>query len=269
MGKMFEVRANEWDELFKVKAMVPLHKKRGRDQVNNFQGVCLLSMCSRVLGRVIAKRVERWVEHQKLLDENQPVFREGRSTADVVQVMTRIQVDVVGCKCRVNEDANVMNKDEWPCAKLLDLKKAYPIVSKSAFWSLLERYGMKGQCLEMLVDLHDTTEYRVKCREGMSEGWMPARVHHVSNPVQHLPSRSDEEGIGGAGCRGEREECRMADGNASAFHRTERWYFCLRKDSPFSLFLQISEKKLTIIMTDVHLFIYLYVALCQWYLWVN
>ena len=38
VGKMFEVRANEWDELFKVKAMVPLHKKRGRDQVNNFRG---------------------------------------------------------------------------------------------------------------------------------------------------------------------------------------------------------------------------------------
>ena len=135
-------------------------------------------MCSRVLGRVIAKRVERWVKHLKLLDENQAVFRERRSTADVVQVMTRIQVNVVGCKCRVNEDANVMDKDEWPCAKLLDLKKAYPRVSKSAFWSLLERYGMKGQCLEMLMDLHDTTEYRVKCREGISEGWMPARVLH-------------------------------------------------------------------------------------------
>ena len=33
---------------------------------------------------------------------------------------------------------------------------------------------MKGQCLETLVDLHETTEYRVKGREGMSEGWMPA-----------------------------------------------------------------------------------------------
>ena len=34
---------------------------------------------------------------------------------------------------------------------------------------------MKGQCLETLVDLHETTEYRVKGREWLSEGWMPAR----------------------------------------------------------------------------------------------
>ena len=30
--RMFEVRANEWDELVEVGAMVPLHKKGARDQ---------------------------------------------------------------------------------------------------------------------------------------------------------------------------------------------------------------------------------------------
>ena len=57
--------------------MVPLHKKGARDQVNNFRGVCLLRMCSCVLGRVIVKRVGRWAEHLKLLDENQARFRKG------------------------------------------------------------------------------------------------------------------------------------------------------------------------------------------------
>ena len=69
-------------------------------------------MCSRVLRRVIAKRVGRWAEHLKLLDENQAGFRKGRSTADVVQVMQRIQEDVVDCKRRVNDGANGMNEDE-------------------------------------------------------------------------------------------------------------------------------------------------------------
>ena len=110
-----------------------------------------------------------------LLDENQAGFRKGRSTADAVQVMQRIQEDVVDCKRRVNDGASDMNEDEWPCARLLDLRKAYPRVSKPALWSLLERYGMKGKCLETLVDQHETTEYTVKGREGLNEGWMPAR----------------------------------------------------------------------------------------------
>ena len=115
MRKMFEARANEWDELLKVVAMVPLHKKGPRNQVNNFRVVCSLSMCSRVIVRVIAKRVRWCTEHMKLLDDNQSGFRKWRSTADVVRVIVciRIRKDVVDCKRQVNEGVNGMNEDEW------------------------------------------------------------------------------------------------------------------------------------------------------------
>ena len=173
--EMFEVRADRWDERAKVGVMVPLHKKGDRNDRNNYRGVCLLSMSSRVLGRVIAKRMSRWAEHLELLDENQAGFRKGRSTADVVQMMVRMQEDVEDDKRRENVGRNVRNEEEWPCARMLDLRKAYPRVSKPALWMLLERYGMKGRCMETVMDLHETTEYKVRGREGMSEGWKPAR----------------------------------------------------------------------------------------------
>ena len=67
----------------------------------------------------------------------------------MVQVMMRIQEDVVNCKRRVNDGVNYMNEDKWPCSRLLDMRKAYPRVSKPALWSLLENYGMKGQCFNV------------------------------------------------------------------------------------------------------------------------
>ena len=174
---MFEERADRWDESLKVGVMVPLHKKGDRNDRNNYRGVCLLTMGSRVLARVIAKHLSWWAERLELLDENQAGFRSGRSTADVVQIMVRIQEDVVDCKRRVNEYAREeqMGEDEWPSARLLDLRKAYPRVSKPALWKLLERYGLKGRMLETVMDLHETTEYKVRGREGMSEAWLPAR----------------------------------------------------------------------------------------------
>ena len=168
---MFERRANEWDECTKSGIIVPLFKKGDRADVNNYRGVCLLSMSSRVLARVIAKRVSEWAECLGLLDDNQAGFRSGRSTADVVQMMVRVQEDVVDCMRRVDD----MSVCEWPVARLLDLRKAYPRVSKPALWSLLEKYGMKGKCLETLIDLHECTMYKVRGKEGMSESWMPAR----------------------------------------------------------------------------------------------
>jgi hypothetical protein len=174
---MFECRADRWDESLKVGVMVPLHKKGDRNDRNNYRGVCLLTMGSRVVARVIAKRLAWWAEHLELFDENQAGFRKGRSTADVVQMMVRMEEDVVDCKRRMqaSDSKQRLGEDEWPCARLLDLRKAYPRVNKPALWMLLERYGLKGRCLETVMDLHETTEYKVRGREGMSEAWLPAR----------------------------------------------------------------------------------------------
>ena len=100
---MFEKRANEWDGSAKSGIIVPLFKKGDRKDTNNYRGVCLLSMCSRVLARVIAKRLSEWAEGLGLLDDNQAGFRSGRSTADVVQMMVRMQEDVEDCMRRVDE----------------------------------------------------------------------------------------------------------------------------------------------------------------------
>ena len=60
---------------------------------------------------------------------------------------------------------------------MLDIRKAYPRVSKPAFWRLLEKYGLSGKALEAIVDLHETPEYQVRGRgkECFSEGWVTAR----------------------------------------------------------------------------------------------
>ena len=175
--EMFEHDAGRWDDSLKVGIMIPLFKKGDRNDKNNYRGVCLLSMGSRILGRVMAKRLGWWAEHLGLLDENQAGFRKGRSTADVVQMMVRMNEDVGDCKKRVREyeDERRMNDEEWPSARLLDLRKAYPRVNKPALWMLLERYGLNGRCLETVKGMHECTEYKVRGNEGMSEAWRPER----------------------------------------------------------------------------------------------
>ena len=86
-------------------------------------------------------------------------------------------MDVTYYKKRLNEGEweDYVPEDEWPCAKLLDLRKAYPRGSKQLLWMLLERYGLKGRCMETVNDLHMSTEYKVRVRDGESENWRPAR----------------------------------------------------------------------------------------------
>ena len=54
---------------------------------------------------------------------------------------------------------------------MLDLKKAYPRVNKPAHRMIFERYRLKIRCLETVINLHETTEYKVRGRKGVSVAW--------------------------------------------------------------------------------------------------
>ena len=41
---------------------------------------------------------------------------------------------------------------------------------RPALWILLERYGMREKCLHTIWNLLESTEYKVRGREGLSEG---------------------------------------------------------------------------------------------------
>ena len=93
--KMFSSGAEEWEDTLKSGMVIPLYKMKGdRNDPNNYRGVCLLSMGSRILARIMATRLKLWAEDMGVLDDNQAGFRSGRSTADATQIMVRIQEDV-------------------------------------------------------------------------------------------------------------------------------------------------------------------------------
>ena len=173
--KMFQERASRWDEVFKIGQIVPLYKKGSKNDVNNCRGVCLLAMGSWILTKVLTKRQRTWSEKLKILDENQSVFRGGRSTADATQLLVRITEDSDDLRKRRSHLKLPEDDPSDPEVRLLDLSKAYPNVSKPALWAILRNYGMKGPFLDSLVDLHEATKYQVKGSDGGSEEWIPER----------------------------------------------------------------------------------------------
>ena len=81
-----------------------------------------------------------------------------------MQKMVRVQEDVDDCMRRNDEVC-----EHESVARLLDLRMAYPRVSKPALWGLLEKYRKNGKCLKSLPDLHKCTQYKVKGKGCMSE----------------------------------------------------------------------------------------------------
>ena len=89
--------------------------------------------------------------------------------------MYRIQEDTEDLYKRARAAGQEIDDEEKPTARLLDLRKAYPRVNRYALWKMLRKYGLQGNALRAIQDLHETTEYKVKSREGCSEAWTPNR----------------------------------------------------------------------------------------------
>ena len=172
---VFEQRADKWNASVKIGQIVPLFKKGDRENTGNNRGVCLLSMISKILARVLAKRLREWTEENGILDENQSGFRPGRAKADATEIIIRIQEDMSFIKrCRKALKIPTPLPSD-PVGRFLDLQKAYQRVSKAALWEILRRHGMRGTFLNCLMDLHETTAYVVKGKEGDSDHWIPQR----------------------------------------------------------------------------------------------
>ncbi|XP_063722275.1 uncharacterized protein LOC134848689 [Symsagittifera roscoffensis] len=173
--RMFTTRADLWEESLKKGQIVLLHKTGNINDANNLRVVCLLSMASRILARRIANHLRTWSEELQILDENQSGFRPGRSTADASLIFIRIREDVEDLRRRrIRAGISVeVNTDRE--ARLIDLTKAYPRVSKPVLWAIFRRYAMEGPFLDTLMDLHEATTYSIKGKEGDSEEWTPER----------------------------------------------------------------------------------------------
>ena len=141
-------------------------------------------MGSRIVARIVACRLKDWAEAMGLMDDNQAGFRGGRSTADATQMMVRLQEDAEDLRRR-REGAG-QGGGVVPEARLLDLRKAYPRVNKPALFRLFRRYGLEGNFLRVIEDLHETTEYAVRGKEGTSEPWVPDRGLREGCPLSPI-----------------------------------------------------------------------------------
>ena len=54
---MFNNSQDKWEDELKIGLVIPLHKKGDRNERNNYRGVVLLAMGSRILARIMANRL--------------------------------------------------------------------------------------------------------------------------------------------------------------------------------------------------------------------
>lgn len=142
--------------LLKESLITPIYKGGDEGDVGNYRPISVLPSISKILEKLINKRLLKYLDKFNILSESQFGFRTGRSTEDAVAALTSVVADSLDNKTKC-------------LAVFLDLKKAFDTVSLPILVHKLERLGIRDSPLKLLTSFVSGRLQRVKLGQTMSD----------------------------------------------------------------------------------------------------
>eukprot|EP00972_Heterocapsa_arctica_P115964 16450660-Heterocapsa_arctica.AAC.1 len=162
--RMWVTDPDDWEVSLHDADVIALHKKGDRWALDNYRGICLLQIVSRLIARIASRRLSRHLETEGILAEEQWGFRPYRSAIDALFVMSRVMADAAQ-----NEDVDPVILD------MMDIQKAYPNCSRNAMDQALRMVGVPSRLRTLFAKLDSGTRYRCRAQTGKSEPYTTER----------------------------------------------------------------------------------------------
>lgn len=143
-------------EAWKEAIITPVHKSGEKNLLTNYRPISLINNFAKIFEKCLKKRLNNYLDKNKILNNRQFGFRSNLSTEDgVVELAKRV---VYG----VDEDKKCL-------AIFLDLAKAFDTVDHEILIGKLAKIGIRGHGLEIFVDYLANRKQKVKINGTLSD----------------------------------------------------------------------------------------------------
>lgn len=123
----------------KLAKVIAIHKSKSKDEFTNYRPISLLPSVSKLLEKIVHKRLMFFFESYDLLYDNQYGFRPNRSTVDAV---TKLLTDI----------NSSLNNNNMSLSVFLDLSKAFDTIDHNILLNKLNFYGIRGIAYDWFRD---------------------------------------------------------------------------------------------------------------------
>ena len=145
------LETGEFPDVMKLAEVVPLFKGKEHYLSNNYRPISLLTTVSKILEKIVYKRVYDYLTKMGQLSDNQYGFREKHSCEHAIgQVLGNI---LKGLENHLHS-----------AVVLLDLSKAFNTIEHHILLKKLSLYGIRGVTLSWFESYLTNRKLRVKCR---------------------------------------------------------------------------------------------------------
>ena len=116
----------------------------------------MISVPCKVYAQILNARLEKWVETNNILCDEQNGFRKERSCLDHIYLLHSIL-----------SNRKLSKKDTFVC--FVDAKKAFDTVDRDCLWYKLLKIGIHGNCLKAIQSLYKSVSCTVKINDNFTE----------------------------------------------------------------------------------------------------
>ena len=125
-------------------------------ECNNWRGVTLLSITSKVVSKFIHTRLAETLD--EYIRQEQAGFRPGRSCSDHVFTLRQI----------------LGQSKEWnapPYANFIDFEKAFDSIHRDSLWKILRYYGIPSKLVNVTEMLYSDFKSQVVCNTALTDAF--------------------------------------------------------------------------------------------------
>ena len=134
--------------------ITPIHKKASLDEVNNYRGITLINIMSKIYSHLLNNRLLKWAENNEKLSECQFGFQKNKSTVDCIFIFHALISKVLS------------NGEKLYCC-FIDYQKAFDLVNRGLLWHKLIRDGCSKTMVLALKAMYNSVKacvrYKNKC----------------------------------------------------------------------------------------------------------
>ena len=135
--------------------VICLYKSGNPLELGNYRGISLLVIMSKILEKVVAKRLTKYFTSNSLFTDSQFGFREGMSTENAIQVL-------------VNAVYDSFEQGNAAIGVFVDLSKAFDSLDRDHLCTKLEFYGIKNNELKWFRSYVSNRKQCVKYKNTVS-----------------------------------------------------------------------------------------------------
>lgn len=156
-----------WPSCLKKTIVVPIFKKGDRSNTENYRPISLITSLSKILEKVVEKRLNSFIDKFNILSPNQYGFRKQKSTVDALQALT-------------NKIYTALDNSKPSLSIFMDLSKAFDTVDHKLLLETMEDMGIRNESLQFfksylfkraqVVKYNDTYSDELEVKYGVPQG---------------------------------------------------------------------------------------------------